>query len=437
MGAVGRPTLGIRREDKNEWERRVPLTPDAVRRLVEGGIDVVVQPSAIRIFADQAFRSAGALVEEDLGRCDVVLAIKEIPVSELRPGGVYAFFSHTIKGQPHNMPMLRRMMELGCTLIDYERIVDDNGIRLVFFGRHAGLAGMIDTLWLLGRRLESLGSVTPFRELRLAHEYDSLQEARRAVADVGARLRTEPLPKALVPLVIGVAGYGNVSRGAQEILDVLPLETIEPAQLAALAARRDAAGDRVFKVVFHERDMVEPTQGEFVLADYYAHPDRYRASFERHARHLSVLVNAIFWTSAYPRLLTNDMLRSWWTASEEAKLVVVGDISCDLEGAIECTVKPTTPGLPAYVYMPTTGAVTDGWQAPGLAMMTTDCLPCELSREASESFTEGLLPLADSMARVDPRGSFEHAELPSPIKKATILWRGDLTPDYRYMAKLV
>ena len=117
--------VGIRREDKSIWERRVPLIPDHVPFLRELGIDVVVQPSDTRVFKENEYVSAGATIAEDLSKCPVVFAVKEIPSPFFQKGGTYVFFSHTIKGQPHNMPMLKRLMELGCNLIDYERVVDD------------------------------------------------------------------------------------------------------------------------------------------------------------------------------------------------------------------------------------------------------------------------------------------------------------------------
>lgn len=48
-------TIGIRREDKNRWERRVPLSPDHVQTLVDQGIDVIVQPSSLRIFDNDSY----------------------------------------------------------------------------------------------------------------------------------------------------------------------------------------------------------------------------------------------------------------------------------------------------------------------------------------------------------------------------------------------
>ena len=148
-------SIGIRREDKDPWEARVPLVPDDAARLTRtSSVELVLQPSAQRVFTAAEYERAGARFDEDLSACDIVLAVKEIPRELFAPGKTYAFFSHTIKGQPYNMDMLRRLLELECQLIDYERITDERGRRLIFFSRFAGLAGAIDALWALGRRLE-------------------------------------------------------------------------------------------------------------------------------------------------------------------------------------------------------------------------------------------------------------------------------------------
>ncbi len=428
-------TIGIRREDKHEWEARVPLTPDGVRGLVAEGVAVKVQPSSIRAFSDDDYRQAGAEVGEDLSACDVVFAVKEVPTSLLRPGGSYVFFSHTIKGQAHNMPLLKRIIEQGCTLIDYERIVDDEGRRLVFFGHHAGLAGMIDSLHVLGKRLQALGHTTVFAELPMAHAFKDLDEARQAVRQLGERLAAEPLPAALAPFILGFAGYGNVSRGAQEIYDLLPVEEVAPEQLPTLLEASDPPRDRLYKVVFKERHLVEPcAEGSpFELQEYYQHPERYRSIFAPQLRRLSMLINAIYWTDAYPRLVESAALRTWFTEEPVPRLLAIGDISCDIEGAVQCTVKATTPGSPAYVYDPVDGSVHDGVEGRGLVMMTTDCLPCELPRESSTAFTEALAPFAASIARADLSGSLLQSGLPAPIRRATLVWRGELCEDFRYL----
>ncbi|TXH39648.1 MAG: hypothetical protein E6Q90_15875, partial [Actinobacteria bacterium] len=82
----GMNTIGVRHEDKNRWERRVPLTPAAVAALVsQDGLDVRVQSSDRRVFDDAAYVEAGATVVAGLDGCDVVLAVKEIPAELLRP----------------------------------------------------------------------------------------------------------------------------------------------------------------------------------------------------------------------------------------------------------------------------------------------------------------------------------------------------------------
>ncbi len=178
--------VGVRREDKSQWERRVPITPDVARELREQhGVQVIVQPSPVRAFADAEFSQAGAVVQESLSACPVVFAIKEIPSYVFEPGQAYVFFAHVIKGQPFNMPMLRRMLELGCTLIDYEKVTDDQGRRLIFFGWHAGVAGMLETLWALGKRLAWQGIDTPFAGLGHPYDYHDLAEAKAAVAAGG------------------------------------------------------------------------------------------------------------------------------------------------------------------------------------------------------------------------------------------------------------
>ena len=118
--------LGIRREDKNQWERRVPLIPKHVKELKQNfGIETIIQPSSLRVYSDESYKKIGANVQEDLSKSQTIFAIKEIPIDFFEPEKTYIFFSHTIKGQKYNMPMLRKMMDLKCNLIDYEKIVNE------------------------------------------------------------------------------------------------------------------------------------------------------------------------------------------------------------------------------------------------------------------------------------------------------------------------
>jgi alpha-aminoadipic semialdehyde synthase len=427
-------TIGIRREDKNIWERRVPLIPAHLERILEAGdLAVVVQPYPRRVFTDEAYRRAGAEVAEDLSGCDVVFAVKEIPAALFQPGGAYVFFSHTIKAQPYNMAMLRRLLELHCTLIDYERITDDQGRRLVFFSRQAGQAGMIDTLHLLGARLAAEGLRTPFSAMKMAYAYASLDETKAALASIGARIIDQGLPGAVSPLVVGFAGYGNVSVGAQDVFDVLPATTVTPDALLA----GDLPADGLVKVVFTEQDMVEPVAegAAFELQEYYQHPERYRGRFARFLLRLHVLLNGIYWEERYPRLVTNADLRRLWEAEPTPRLRVLGDVSCDIDGSIQCTVKSTMPDAPSFVYDPFTGEHTMGFEGRGPVVMAVDNLPAELSGESSKHFSESLRGFVADIARADRSVPWEDYDVPPPIRRAVIVYNGELAPDYTYLRK--
>jgi len=429
--------LGIRREDKNRWEKRVPLTPDHVRELQnKHGITTVVQPSTIRVFPDELYRLVGAQVQDDLSPTSVVFAVKEIPADLFEKGKTYVFFSHTIKGQKQNMPMLKKMMALGCTLIDYERIVDDKGRRLVFFGRFAGLAGMVDSLWTLGRRLHWEHIDTPFNAIRQTIHYRDLAEIKDHFTAVGADIMTNGLPPSLTPLIIGFSGYGNVSLGAQEILERLPVKEIQPGDLASVS--QNPSNRTIYKVVFKEQHMVNPVMAgnAFDLQDYYKNPERYRSVFDQYVPYLTILMNCIFWSDRYPRLLTKDYMKKAFLMSEKPRLRVIGDISVDINGAIEFTEKTTAPDAPVFVYNPIIDTVTDGYEGDGVIVMAVDNLPCELPKESSESFSQTLLRFIPGIMNADfTVDDFNMLALPDEIKNAVILYRGKLTRRYQYINK--
>ncbi len=429
--------IGIRREDKNEWETRVPLTPDQVKTLVEReGITVEVQPSPIRTFPDKAYSTVGATLSEDLEASRIVLGIKHMPLSFFRPGGVYVFFSHTMKGQPYSMPMLKKIMEEGCTLIDYELVVDKSNRRLIFFGRYAGLAGMIDTLWALGKRLEVEGvAPNPFKDITQCLKFENLDAGRAAIKQAGEQIAKTGLPPTLVPFVVGFAGYGNVSTGAQEIFDLLPHEDVAPEDLSRYMAKGHHKATTLAKVVYKEEHMAARKDGSaFDLQDYYAHPDLYKPIFSPHLSHLTVLVNGIYWEARYPRLATKQDLAALFQKGP-ARLRVVGDISCDVEGAVQCTVRSTDSGAPTYVYDPLTGETRDGFEGRGVVVLAVDNLPCELPKEASSDFGNVLVKFIPALAGADFSVPTKDLALPDEIKNAIIVHNGRLTERFAYLAR--
>jgi saccharopine dehydrogenase (NAD+, L-lysine forming) len=430
--------IGIRREDKNKWERRTPLVPADLADLEKRyNLPFLVQPSPIRVFRDEEFRSVGAAVQENLDSAPIVLGIKEVPTQLLRQGRIYVYFAHVIKGQHHNMPMLQRLMDLGCSLVDYERIVDEKGARLIFFGVHAGYAGMVETLRGLGQRLLSKGVKTPFTEVRHAFEYETLEKAKAHLREIGKQIDAGGLPESLRPLTIGVTGYGNVSRGVQEILSCLPVKEVSVADLPKEAARGTKNGTALLKVVFKEENLVSPAKagGVFALQDYYQHPEKYVGCFETYLPHLDVLMNTIYWDDRYPRLVTRDWVKKNYAHDRQPRLQMIGDISCDLEGSIEVTLDATAPDAPCFTYDPVTDSVRPGHDGVGPTVMAVDNLPCEFPRESSEWFSHVLREMIGPLAAADWNADFDKLILPEPLKKAVIVHRGKLTPSYSYLEK--
>lgn len=423
--------IGIRLEDKNIWERRAPLTPEHVKKIVEEyGIDVYVESSDIRAFSDREYEEAGATVVENLDDVPIIFGVKEMPPYYFKKGKTFIFFSHTIKGQEENMHMLQKLLDNNCQLIDYERIADEAEIRLVFFGHYAGYAGMMDSLWALGRRYESEGIDTPFADLHTMVEYDGLDDAEEALEKVAEKIKNGGIPDEVKPIVIGFAGYGHVSQTAQKLVDDLPSEEVSPDEIYDLDKEKDV----IYKVVFKEKDMVEPNSPnwDFELQDYYDNPARYHSIFSRYLPYLTVLMNCIYWDKKYPRFVKRENLRQLYV-NEEMKLKVVGDISCDMEGGIEFNTHATNPGDPVYLYEPLTEETRDGYEGEGVVVLAVDNLPCELPRESTEEFSNLLLPFVKDIAEADYTKPFEELDLPPEIKKAVIVYNGELTPDYEYI----
>ena len=425
----------IRKETKNRWERRTPLTPDNVMRLRnDQEISVAVEPSDLRVFPDEEYTDAGAELTQDLSRCDIILGIKEIPVPDILEGKTYLYFSHTIKGQKQNMRMLEKLVERKCTLIDYEKITDEKGRRLIFFGWYAGAAGVIDTLWAAGRRLEWEGVRNPFSSIMTAHEYADLQDAREHMAQVGRLIATYGIPYNIRPFVVGITGTGNVSRGAQEILDLLPVVNVKPEELPLLKKRKDS-GNVVYKVVFDEKDMYVPIEEGtvFDLKDYYNNPKRYRSRFIDYIPYMSAIINCVYWDARYPRLLTKAQVKELYSGHMSPKLRIIGDISCDIEGSMEVTIKPTTPDSPVFVYDPWEDKDIPGWKGTGPVVMAVENLPAEVPREATEYFGGKLMEFIPFLANAGLDGEVEDLKLPKPLLNALILFKGQFTENFRYM----
>lgn len=341
-------------------------------------------------------------MDEDLSACDLILGVKEVPLDRLLPNKSYLFFSHTHKGQRHNVSLLRTVCERNVTLLDYELLTDEQGRRLVAFGRFAGYAGMVTALHGLGDRLLTHGIRTPFLHVAMTQSYRDLKHIGESLDAIGREIADQGIDAELAPLVFVFTGQGNVSQGAQAMFKHLPHEWIRPDELKALVESGTARRDCVYGCVVDIGDYIQRNDGEggCDVQEYLQHPDRFHSIFhEKIAPYASVLVNGIYWESKYPRLLTTGQMKRL-QSDGRSRLLHIADISCDLGGSIEFMNKASTIDSPFYYYDPVSDAYSERHDAAGIQIMSIDNLPTQLPRDASEFFGKCLQPLISSLVSV-------------------------------------
>lgn len=428
--------IGIRKETLYPTEKRAALTPDHVKTLTKHNFTVFVESAEQRAFSDFEYQKAGAIITDNLENSDFIFGVKEVPINDLIPNKPYCFFSHTIKGQKYNMPMLKKILDLNITLFDYELVKNEKGIRIIFFGRYAGYAGMIDSLWLFGKRLAIEGIDTPFKEIKQALDYHSLDEAKNSIKKLGKEIIEKGLPNQIVPLITGFAGYGNVSKGAQEIYDLLPVIEIKASELETFISKGDFSKKHVYKVEFREEDMYEhPTLMDFNFDYFVKHPKEYSSIMYKYIPNLSMLINGIYWEDKFPKHVTKNYMKELYEKSNNRKLKVIGDISCDIEGSVELTTKATKSSNPAFVYDPLTNEVKDGVEGNGPVILAVTNLPAELPKESSKVFGDALLPFVENLVNADYSKDYNDLALSREFKEAIIAHKGKLTPNYQYLEK--
>ena len=84
--------IGIIREYRID-DNRAPLTPSHIKELLNQftNLNIIVQPSEHRCFSDQEYKNQGAIIEEDLNNCDLILGVKEIEPNLLIHSKKYMF----------------------------------------------------------------------------------------------------------------------------------------------------------------------------------------------------------------------------------------------------------------------------------------------------------------------------------------------------------
>lgn len=395
--------IGIIREDKVPVDRRVPFTPEQCQTICSqfNTVEIVVQSSPVRCYEDTEYVAAGFSVCQDVSDCDILFGVKEVPEDQLIPNKTYFFFSHTIKKQPYNRTLLQTILQRKIRLIDYEVLTNLNGARVVAFGRYAGLVGAYNGLLTFGLR-------TKLYALKPAHLCFDLHEMLNELASV-----------TLPAIKIVVTGGGRVARGAMEILEHLKIRKVTVSQYL------NQEFDEPVYVQLNPQDYNVSQDGNtFDSQHFYDNPKAYKGNFARFLPVSDILIAAAYWDMNAPVLFTTQEMRG------NFKIQVIADITCDIEGSIPSTKRPSTIQDPVYDYNP----VTEGLEKPfsdekNITVMAVDNLPCELPRNASLDFGNDLIKHVLPALILDDQDKI--------IERATLTNHGELMPKYKYLQDYV
>ncbi|MBK0370071.1 NAD(P)-dependent oxidoreductase [Flavobacterium agrisoli] len=395
--------FGICRERKNPPDKRVVLPPNAAKKIIEmyPNVEIVVEHSDERAFSDAEYESISIPVVENLQNCDVIFGVKEIPVDYLLPNTAYFLFSHTIKKQLHNRDLLRAILTKKCTLYDYETVVDAQNKRLIGFGYYAGLVGAYNAIRAFGIKFELF-------KLPKAETLNSKD-------NVISALKRITLP----PIKIVITGKGRVGSGVQELLKAIKVKEVTPENFLT----KKYAQPVFVQLSSSDYNTIKENQNSEETT-FHNHPEAYESAFESYTKVSDIYITAHFHHPKAPKILTQEMLKS-----NDCNIRVIADISCDLKGSLESTLRISTIKEPYYGYLPATNSEVDIFHPAAIVVMAVDNLPCSLPVDASNGFAEQILE------HVFP--AFFNNDKDGILERAKIAENGKLTPRFAYLQDYV
>jgi saccharopine dehydrogenase (NAD+, L-lysine-forming) len=395
--------IGVLKEEKVPADKRVPLTPKQCRLLLDTypDIEISVKSSAIRCFSDAMYIAEGIDVVDDLNDCDVLIGVKEVPKESLIANKTYLYFSHTIKEQFYNRELLLKMIELNISMVDYEVLRNKQGKRLLGFGRYAGIVGAYNGFLTYGLKSGKYN-------LKEAHNCEDRIEMESEMSKI--KLSNEK---------IIVTGNGRVGNGIMEIMEKSNIR-----EVSKLEFIQDTFNEAVF-VHLNTMDYNVKKDGSItVKQEFYSNPELFKSTFMDYAIHADIFIAGHYYSSGSPFLFTREDAKS-----PDFNLKVVADVSCDINGPVACTIKPSTIANPIYGYDKQSEQKINFRDEGAIAVMAVDNLPCELPKDASEDFGNEML------AKIIPSLLISDDE--QIIANATICKAGDLTQNFEYLRNYV
>jgi len=396
--------LAIIKERKNPPDRRVVFSPDACVNLLAQfpDLEIKIESSDIRVFSDDAYRAKGLTVTDNVSDCDVMLGVKEVPIDSLFENKAYFFFSHTFKKQSYNRNLLRAILDKNIEMYDHEAITDVKNRRTVAFGRYAGI----------------VGAYNGFRTYGLKYDLFNLTKAEHSKNQAELILNLKNIKSLLPNIKIALTGKGKVSNGAKEMLDGMGLLEVSAA---------DFTNSTFNESVYTQLDVLDYNirKDKKVIDkyDFYNNPTDYDSDFMRFAKVADMYISGHFFGTGSPFIFTRQDIKS-----SDFNIRVVADVSCDIDGPVACTIKPSTIADPVYGYCPKTESEIDFKDPNAIAVMAVDNLPCELPNDASIGFgimfAKHVIP---AFFNNDANGVLERARM---TKDGSLTNRFDYLQDY-------
>jgi saccharopine dehydrogenase (NAD+, L-lysine-forming) len=359
--------IGLLREGKVPPDERVALTPEQCVEFMERWPDVelVVQQSEVRRIKAYEYTEVGVKVVSDVSDCDVLIGVKEVNAEDLIEGKTFLFFSHTYKQQPYNAKLLAAILEKKVSLIDYEVLTKPDGRRIIGFGRWAGIVGAFNGLRAWGLREKDY-------TLPRAIDGKDLNEMIEAV-------KSTEMPKGLK---IVLTGFGRVGKGAAELLNAVGIREVSK---DAFLENEFADGPVYCHLGLGDYNE-KKNGGEFDREVFKADPSGFQSCFLKYAKAADIYIAGHYYSEGSPYIITREDFRA-----EGLRLKVVADVSCDIDGPVACTLRPSTVASPVYGYDLVTETECAFNDEGAITVMAIDNLPCELPRDASKGFGRGML----------------------------------------------
>ena len=397
--------IGLIREGKVPPDHRVPLTPKQCKSIqaIYPNVEIVVQPSPIRAYKDEEYAAEGMKLNEDLSSCDIIMGVKEVNISDLIPNKKFLFFSHTLKKQPYNRDLLRAILEKKIQLIDYETIKNKQNKRVIGFGRYAGIVGAYNGF-------RAMGLKTGLFDIKPANKCADRKEMEAEMSKIVLPENTK----------IVLTGFGRVGHGAREIIDILPIKEVTPDEFM-----KNKFNEPVFTHLEVEDYYGRKDGKPFDKSEFYSNPELYKSTFTRFLPEMDMYIPCHFWSNRSPFIITREDLKK-----ENVRLSVVADISCDIDGPVACTIRPSKIADPIYGYDPISETEVDFTTKGAIAVMAVDNLPCELPLDASEDFGNELMRhVLPALLKEDPDNMIARASETTAD--------GQLTEYYSYLQNYV